>query len=522
MSRANRFHLAASILVAVSSVAQAQNPVVFVGTSTSGSTDRHFFVDAISGAVVQAGGNSFTDNVSDAAWADHGANLYVSQSLQNRVSRAQWNGASASWSTFYPAPGACYGVGIDAARKVLWVLTGATGSDRELHCIDADTSSANYGQLIVQTTSLAGVSRERWELSPSGDLAAVPHVFLQSGLFEIVDTNPASANYLQVVVSTPVFGASGSFSFASDCAFTHDDQYALLLYTGIGPSAVAALHVPTGTWLDFDTTTPGQQDFVLSSSVPNTFALSDDDSFAVIGVQGGGGSAWRLDLDYATPSNSTLTEYLGGAGLLPNANAASLSSGAQYASFSATPANLSGPSFLVTVDATTGALVSNVQLDNAWNVYTSTWQELCPPPVSYCTSGVTTNGCTASMESTGIASATASSGFVLRAVDVEGAKQGLIFYSVSGRAASPWGTSSSFLCIKAPTQRTPPQQSGGTHGACDGLLSVDWSAYVAANPGALGAPFSVGDQVQAQAWFRDPPSPKTTMLSDAIEFEVCP
>ena len=33
---------------------------------------------------------------------------------------------------------------------------------------------------------------------------------------------------------------------------------------------------------------------------------------------------------------------------------------------------------------------------------------------------------------------------------------------------------------------------------------------------------AAGDTVWAQAWFRDPPSPKTTHLSDGLEFVVCP
>jgi hypothetical protein len=64
--------------------------------------------------------------------------------------------------------------------------------------------------------------------------------------------------------------------------------------------------------------------------------------------------------------------------------------------------------------------------------------------------------------------------------------------------------------------------SGGTAGACDGSLALDWSAYVAAHPGALGAPFAAGDTLWLQAWFRDPPSPKGTSLSDALRATVCP
>jgi hypothetical protein len=78
------------------------------------------------------------------------------------------------------------------------------------------------------------------------------------------------------------------------------------------------------------------------------------------------------------------------------------------------------------------------------------------------------------------------------------------------------------LCVKQPTQRTPPQSSGGSALACNGSLTLDWLAFVANHAGALGAPFAAGDVVQAQAWFRDPPSPKTTQLTNALEFTLVP
>lgn len=146
----------------------------------------------------------------------------------------------------------------------------------------------------------------------------------------------------------------------------------------------------------------------------------------------------------------------------------------------------------------------------------------CAPSVSYCTAGTTTNGCMASMTSSGSPSATGTSGFVLTATSVEGARQGLIFYGVSGGTALAWGTGTSFLCVKPPTQRTGAHLSGGTSGQCNGSLSEDWSAFVATTPGAIGAPFSGGETVQAQCWFRDPAASKSTSLSNAIEFSVCP
>lgn len=143
-------------------------------------------------------------------------------------------------------------------------------------------------------------------------------------------------------------------------------------------------------------------------------------------------------------------------------------------------------------------------------------------PIVYCTSGTTTNGCIASIGAVGLPSASAGSGFTITASQVEGQKQGIIFYGISGRASSMWGSGTSYLCVKSPLQRTAIQSSGGTLFACDGTLALDWNAFIATHPSALGQPFHAGDAVTAQAWFRGPPSPKGTNLSDALEFVVAP
>ncbi|MCC7013324.1 MAG: hypothetical protein IT454_12235 [Planctomycetes bacterium] len=142
--------------------------------------------------------------------------------------------------------------------------------------------------------------------------------------------------------------------------------------------------------------------------------------------------------------------------------------------------------------------------------------------VTYCTAGTSTNGCNASVSASGTPSLSAPNGFVLTATGVEGAKLGLIFYGTNGAHAVGWGAGSSFACVKSPTQRTPASSSGGTSGACDGSLQLDWLAFLASHPGALGAPFAAGQQVNVQCWYRDPPAPKTTSLSNALEFTTCP
>jgi hypothetical protein len=142
---------------------------------------------------------------------------------------------------------------------------------------------------------------------------------------------------------------------------------------------------------------------------------------------------------------------------------------------------------------------------------------------SYCTSSTTSSGCVPTMSSLGAASASASSGFTLRVDHVEGQKQGILFYGVSGQHAAPWASgSTSVLCVKAPLQRMTSQQSGGLIFQCNGVLSQDWNAFMATHPAALGNPRAVGQTFDAQGWFRDPPAAKTTNLSNGYEFVVQP
>lgn len=176
-------------------------------------------------------------------------------------------------------------------------------------------------------------------------------------------------------------------------------------------------------------------------------------------------------------------------------------------SLQATPAGLGVNCTATALDA--GASYSMLLLDCA------------SVPTAYCTSGVSSSGCSASISASGAPDVTASSGFTILVSDVEPQRQGLIFYGINGRVASPWGAGgSSFLCVKSPSQRMSVQSSGGTIGACDGTLQQDWLAYVASHPSALGVPFAAGQVVQAQGWYRDPPAVKSTSLSNALEFTL--
>ena len=141
--------------------------------------------------------------------------------------------------------------------------------------------------------------------------------------------------------------------------------------------------------------------------------------------------------------------------------------------------------------------------------------------VNYCSAGTSASGCAVTLSSSGTPSATAASGFDLVGLDLEGAKDGLFFFSANGRQANAWGNGSSFQCVVPPVMRGGLLTGSGTPGACDGSLSQDlnarWTAKPTQNPGA-------GALVQAQLWYRDPQntSNQSTSLSDAVEFVVCP
>ena len=147
-----------------------------------------------------------------------------------------------------------------------------------------------------------------------------------------------------------------------------------------------------------------------------------------------------------------------------------------------------------------------------------------PATVNYCSAGTSASGCRATLSAVGTASATAASGFVLAASNVEGNKEGLYFFGTNGRKATPWGNGTSTMCLVAPVTRAGLLAASGTNGSCDGAFSQDLNTLwcptcpnPAKNPGA-------GAVVQVQLWYRDPQntSNRTTSFSDALELGVGP
>jgi hypothetical protein len=139
---------------------------------------------------------------------------------------------------------------------------------------------------------------------------------------------------------------------------------------------------------------------------------------------------------------------------------------------------------------------------------------------NYCTPGTTASGCNAHVSAIGAPSASAPAGFLVSVNGVEGAKDGILFFSTNGQQAAPWGNGTSFQCVVPPVVRTGLQPGIGTAGACNGSFQLDFNTWMAAHPAQSPA---AGEQVSMQCWFRDPlnTSNQTTSLSDALSFVVC-
>ncbi|MBL8800488.1 MAG: SUMF1/EgtB/PvdO family nonheme iron enzyme [Planctomycetes bacterium] len=145
-------------------------------------------------------------------------------------------------------------------------------------------------------------------------------------------------------------------------------------------------------------------------------------------------------------------------------------------------------------------------------------------PQPYCTAGTSTNGCTPSIDANVQPNTANNAGCVITTSGVEGQKQGIVFYGIdnTGFTPTPWGVgSTSFRCVKPPTKRIgSPLDSGGAAGQCNGSYAINWDAFQAANPTALGNPWVAGDKVFVQSWYRDPLAVKTSNLSNALELTL--
>jgi hypothetical protein len=158
-------------------------------------------------------------------------------------------------------------------------------------------------------------------------------------------------------------------------------------------------------------------------------------------------------------------------------------------------------------------------------------------PTTFCTAKTTAVCGAAMVSATGVASATAASGFTISATPTRGCRAGLLLYSNQPIAtAVPFGgPGDGVLCLTpAGLRRAGPIDAGGTSPAtCDGVMSIDmnafrnltWAAGGCASPAGQTNPAgflgNMGVVVNTQIWGRDSVA-TGQVLSNGLSYTVGP
>jgi Tol biopolymer transport system component len=143
--------------------------------------------------------------------------------------------------------------------------------------------------------------------------------------------------------------------------------------------------------------------------------------------------------------------------------------------------------------------------------------------VGYCYGGSNSSAtCLPILGVDGCLSASNPTSYTIGASSMDPQRPCIVFYGLSAIVPQPWGSGGlSNLCVSSPRQRTSIGIS--TAGPpCGGFYSFDFTAWLAANPGALGMPLTPGQPMCFQLWYRDQGAPLTSSLSSAWETIVAP
>jgi hypothetical protein len=214
------------------------------------------------------------------------------------------------------------------------------------------------------------------------------------------------------------------------------------------------------------------------------------------------------DLDLATSDeDSNVVSVLANTGSLHFAAGATFAAGLH-------------PSALVATDLDADGLpdiaVADRDADDVSILINTTFGGGGPP--KFCIAGTSSNGCTGSISANANPCLSQGGSCQITVTNIDGQRSGIVFYGL-GQMVQPWCSANggtAFLCVKSPTQRSVAQSTGGAAGACNGSLTLDWSATQMVHPSGLGAPWNPGANAYVQAWYRDPQSCKTTQLSNAL------
>lgn len=139
-------------------------------------------------------------------------------------------------------------------------------------------------------------------------------------------------------------------------------------------------------------------------------------------------------------------------------------------------------------------------------------------PATYCTAKTNSLGCVPAISSSGSASATSASPFLITCSNVLNQKTGYLTYAHRPTAT---GFQGGFLCLTPPIARTPAQSSGGSASGsdCTGTYSLDFNARIQSG---VDPSLVVGAEIFTQYRARDPQALNSSSLSNALRFVVNP
>ncbi len=174
-----------------------------------------------------------------------------------------------------------------------------------------------------------------------------------------------------------------------------------------------------------------------------------------------------------------------------------------------------GSGAVYVVGATFGDLVG--QSSGNWDAWLARQDFDCHAPATYCTTMVSSSGCTPAMGSSGAPSLSHPDDFVLSATQLERGQNGFLFFGVTGPNSSPFF--GGHLCVMPALYRLPVANTGSTV-ACQGSLGYSLANLLFDSGG--GSFVIAGQFVHAQAWTRDLPAASGVNLSNGLSFSVCP
>jgi hypothetical protein len=140
------------------------------------------------------------------------------------------------------------------------------------------------------------------------------------------------------------------------------------------------------------------------------------------------------------------------------------------------------------------------------------------PFATYCTAKTNSQGCVPAIGASGTPSFTSGAPFTVTCTNELNNKLGLLFY---GGAPLNTPYQGGWLCVAAPTRRTPVLSSGGNLGPddCSGAYAYDLNALIASGVDPDLVP---GHEMFLQFWSRDPNASANTNRSDALRCSIAP